>query len=73
MSENIPAMLTIEETAKRTGLSYEYIRKLCKQGEIVFVRTGRKYLINFDRFIDFLNNGEGTVSTGKSEAHDRLN
>lgn len=54
----IPEMLTIRETAARTGLSYDFIRKLCLQRRIVFIRTGTKYLVNYDRFIDFLNEGE---------------
>ncbi len=53
----IPTMLTIKETAKRTGLSYDYLRTLCLRGEIVFIRTGSKYLINLDRLIDYLNSG----------------
>ena len=73
MSENVPTMLTMEETAKRTGLSYEYIRKLCKNGKIVFVKSGRKYLINFTRFVEYLNTGEGSsVSIGSDgDYHDR--
>ena len=54
----VPEMLTIKETAARTGLSYDYIRKLCLQRKIVFIRTGAKYLINYSRFIDFLNTGD---------------
>ena len=73
MSEMIPAMLTIKETANKTGLSYEYIRKLCIQEKIVFVRSGRKYLVNFDRFMDFLNTGEASHGEGEGETHDRLN
>ena len=59
-NEMIPEMITIKETASRTGLSYEFIRKLCINNEIVHVRTGKRYLVNFNRFIDFLN--EGSVS-----------
>lgn len=60
INEMIPEMITIKETASRTGLSYEFIRKLCINNEIIHVRTGKRYLVNFDRFIDFLN--EGSVS-----------
>ena len=51
-----PHMATIRETAKETGLSEHFIRKLCKSGKIITVQTGNRYLINVDRFIDFLNN-----------------
>lgn len=54
----IPEMLTIRETAARTGLSYDFIRKLCLQRKIVFIRTGTKYLVNYSKFIEYLNQGD---------------
>ena len=54
----IPKMKTLREMASLTGLSYDYIRKLCLEGRIVHIKTGKKYLVNYDRFIDFLNTGE---------------
>ncbi|MDO4809936.1 MAG: helix-turn-helix domain-containing protein [Eubacteriales bacterium] len=50
-------MLTIAETSKQTGIKAHSIRRLCLEGRIKFVKIGTKYLINFDRFIDFLNGG----------------
>lgn len=55
--KQIPEMLTIKEAAGRTGFSYDFIRKLCLQGKIVFVRTGSKYLINMGKLVDYLNSG----------------
>lgn len=54
----IPQMLTIRELAEHTGLSESHIRKLCKTNKIKYIRAGVKYLINYDRFIDYLN---GTI------------
>lgn len=54
----IPTMLTIKELAELTGLSYNFIRLLCKQNKIIYIMTGKKYLINYERFIDYLNNGQ---------------
>lgn len=51
----IPRMLKIKEVSQETGLSYDYIRKLCITNQIVFVRAGNKYFVNMDKFIDFLN------------------
>lgn len=51
----IPRMTTIRETAKITGVSEYAIRKLIKKNEVIFIRSGAKYLLNLDRFIDFLN------------------
>lgn len=50
-----PRMLTIKQTAEETNLSYGFIRNLCLQNKIVFIKTGNKYLINMDKFIDYLN------------------
>lgn len=54
----IPTMVTIRAAADQTGLSYDYIRKLCLAEKIVFVKSGSKYLINLEKLVDYLNNGE---------------
>lgn len=57
-----PTMLTITETAKKAGLAVNYIRSLVKMNKIIYVTAGNKVLINYDRFVDFLNHGEGGVA-----------
>lgn len=54
----IPTMVTIKEAAGQTGLSYDYLRKLCLQKKIVHVRAGCKILINLDKLVEYLNTGE---------------
>lgn len=51
----VPRMLTIQQAADETGLSYNCIRKWCLENRIIFVRSGKKYLINMDRLGDYLN------------------
>ena len=52
----IPEMLPIQEVHKRIpGLSYDHLRKGCIRGEIVHIRAGSKYLINFDKLCEKLN------------------
>nr|DAQ55395.1 MAG TPA: helix-turn-helix domain protein [Bacteriophage sp.] len=58
MSEKIPRMETINRAAELTGLSYSVIYNLCKENRIVYIKTGRKYLINMDKLTVFLNRGE---------------
>ena len=53
-----PRMRTIDEVSKLTGLSYTFIRKLCLNGKIVHVKTGGKYLVNLDKFYEYLNTGD---------------
>lgn len=54
----IPTMVTISQAAGHTGLSYDCIRKLCLQKKIVYIRAGCKYMINLEKLIEFLNQGE---------------
>ena len=54
----VPRMVGITEASKQTGLSYDFIRKLCLQDKIVYVRAGVKYLINLDKLLEFLKQGE---------------
>lgn len=52
---DVPVMLPIKAVSEKTGVSYDAIRKLCLRKEIAFIRCGNKYLINLNRFIDYLN------------------
>lgn len=54
----VPTMLTISDAAKRTGLSYEHIKKLVINKKIVSVQTGKKTLINYEKLLNYLNHGE---------------
>lgn len=53
-----PIMMTLNQAAEATGLSYDHLRKLCLQKKIVFVRAGSKYLINADRLREYLDKGD---------------
>lgn len=68
-SNKVPRMLTIREAATETGLSYDYLRKLCIQNRIVYIHAGAKRLINFDKLLEFLNRGE---SAGESQQKTRI-
>lgn len=54
----MPTMKTIKQISETSGISYERIRQLCLQGKIVFIKAGNKYLINEEKFIEYLNTGE---------------
>ena len=56
----IPEMITLKDASSRTGLSYDYLRKMCLSGKIVHIRVGNgKFLINFGRLIEWLNTSRG--------------
>ena len=59
---SIPTMYTIKHASEMTGLSYDYIRKLCLTNRIVFVRAGSKYLINMEKLIEYLNAGDRNMT-----------
>ena len=50
-----PRMLPIKKVMELTGLSYSCLRNLCLQDKIVYFQNGKKYLINYDRFVEYLN------------------
>ena len=52
---NIPHMETIKRTAEIFGLPVHFIRCKVASGEVVAVRAGRKFLVNVDRFAEYLN------------------
>ncbi len=54
----IPTMVTLNEASAQSGLSYDYLRKLCLQKKIVYVRAGCKYLVNLEKLVEYLNQGE---------------
>ena len=62
---HFPEMLTIQETAKRSGLSAYAVRRLArsKEGQAFTVKIGAKYLINWERFTAFFNCVEQSSSS----------
>ena len=58
--EMVPEMVTIKSASARTGVSYDCLWKMCRQGKIVHIRAGNKYLINFEKLIQYLNTGDQT-------------
>lgn len=58
MELKIPRMVPIQTVADECGFSYKTLWKMCKENKLVYIKAGNKYLINFDKFIDYLNTGE---------------
>ncbi len=57
-NKNVPRMRTIKDVSAETGISYDAIRKMCLRNEIAYIRCGKKFLVNLDRFIDYLNRSQ---------------
>lgn len=65
----LPKMITINEAAKESNMTYCSIRQLCIDGKIQHIRVGTnstnaKYLINRNSFYNYLN---GTVSNSSQK------
>ncbi len=54
-TSNRPQMLTIRETARTGILPEAALRTLVKQNKIPGVYVGCKFLVNYDRLCDWLN------------------
>lgn len=65
MTLTVPHMETIKATSKLTGLPEHFIRQKVLNGEIVSVKAGSKYLVNVDKFIEYLNTS--TVENEENE------
>lgn len=53
-----PKMMTVKQVSEQTGISEFHIRRLIKANRIKYIRAGAKYLVNFDKFVEYLNNGD---------------
>ena len=52
---NIPRMETIKKTAELFGLPVHFVRSKVSSGEVVAVRAGKRFLVNVDKFAEYLN------------------
>ncbi len=50
-------MWTLKQAVAETGLSYYFLRNLCLQKKIKFIRSGTKYFVNRQSLLDFLDGG----------------
>ena len=66
MDNGIPRMVSIREAAELTGLSKICIRKLCWENKICYKRSGSKYLINLQKFSEYLNDASYDYSEMRS-------
>lgn len=63
----LPKMATINECAKIVKLAKYHIRQLVLQGKVKYVKAGKKYLINLNSLIEYLNNGETEAKTEEQD------
>ena len=60
--DKVPEMVSIREASRRTGLSYDFLRKECLKGNLVHIRVGTgKFLINFDFLVEQMKSACGFI------------
>lgn len=65
---SIPRMASIKETARLFNLPVHFVRAKASSGEIVAVRAGRRFLVNVDKFAEYLNSATIAASQTNDEA-----
>ena len=51
----IPTMENIKKTAEIFGLPEHFVRAKVASGEVVAVRAGKRFLVNVEKFAEYLN------------------
>lgn len=62
--EKVPVMLTIQQTADKSGISSYTVRRWVNEGVLPSITIGRKKLISWSNFCMFLNGNLGGVQNG---------
>lgn len=65
-SLKIPRMETIKATAALFNLPVHFVRCKVASGEVVAVRAGKRFLVNVDKFAEYLNSS--TITPENNEA-----
>ncbi len=65
----VPTMKSICECSQIAGLAKYHVRQLVLQDKIKYVKAGRKYLVNLESLIEYLNNGETHVKTESENSY----
>lgn len=71
VSRTVPQMATIKETAKLFGLPEHLVRQKVLNGEVVAISAGRRYLVNVDMFVDYLNSNKLPAPNERDEPAER--
>ena len=59
---DMPTMKTVKEIMQETGLAYRHIIHLCQTDKVVYIKAGKKFLINYEKFIEYLNTGDKSIA-----------
>ncbi len=58
INQSLPTMVTVTELVETTGISEYTIRGLIRDKKIIYIMSGNRYLINLEKFVEYLNTGD---------------
>ena len=64
---HIPRMVPLKTLAEESGFSYKALWLMCKQARFPFVKSGNKYYVNVDKFVEYLNTGDKEIDAVLNE------
>lgn len=68
----LPRMEGIKKTAELFGLPVHFVRCKVSSGEVVAVRAGRRFLVNVDKFAEYLNSTRIQPESGTESGTSRV-
>lgn len=54
----IPRMETMRALAKQSNVPYCRIRAWCLEGKLPYIKSGNRFLVNVDSFVELLKGGQ---------------
>lgn len=54
----MPIMIPLKEASKISGMSYEFLRRICLQNKVRCLRSGNKWYIHREKLLEYLNGGD---------------
>ncbi len=58
INQPLPTMLTVTELVENTGISEYTIRGLIRDKKIIYIKSGNRFLVNLEKFVEYLNTGD---------------
>ncbi len=58
INQPLPTMVTVTELVETTGISEYTIRGLIRDKKIIYIKSGHRFLINLEKFVEYLNTGD---------------
>lgn len=68
----VPRMESIPTTAALLNLPVHFVRQKVSSGEIVAIKAGRRFLVNVDKLVEYLNSSKLTPEPDEAASVGRI-